>query len=96
MSILLTMNKHHLLLLFVFVHAENSLNKLKLYNNWLAQVGNSILENVMWNSSKLINFAHLWNLANQSILNKAHVIETTKACTVAFMKARSSFVVQCK
>ena len=25
------------------------------------------------------------------MLNKAHVIETTKACKVAFMKARGSF-----
>ena len=32
-------------------------------------------------------------LANQSTLNKAHAIEITKACTVAFMKARNSLVV---
>ena len=48
----------------------------------------------MWNSSKPIKFPHLWKLANQSTLNKAHVIEITKACKVAFMKARDSFVVQ--
>ena len=47
----------------------------------------------MWNSSKPIKFPHLWKLANQSTLNKAHVIEVTKACKVAFMKARDSFVV---
>ena len=31
---------------------------------------------------------------NQSTLNKAYMIETTKACTVAFMKARNSVVVR--
>ena len=31
---------------------------------------------------------------NQSTLNKAHVIEITKACKVAFMEARDSFVVR--
>ena len=40
--------------------------------------------------------AHLQKLANQSTLNKAHMIERTKACTVAFMKARNSLVVPCK
>ena len=29
------------------------------------------------------------------MLNKAHMIKITKACTVTFMKARKSFVVQC-
>ena len=29
-------------------------------------------------------------------MNKAHVIEITKACTVAFMKARNSLVVHCR
>ena len=48
----------------------------------------------MWNSSKPIKFPHLWKLANQSTLNKAHVIEITKACKVAFMKARDSFVIR--
>ena len=40
--------------------------------------------------------AHLQKLANQSRLNKAHVIEITKACTVAFMKARNCLVVRCR
>ena len=35
----------------------------------------------------------LQTLANQSTLNKAHVIEIAKACTVASMKARNSLVV---
>ena len=39
---------------------------------------------------------HLSTLANQSTLNKGHEIEITKACTVAFMKARNSLVVQCR
>ena len=30
------------------------------------------------------------------MLNKAHVIEITKACIVAFMKARNSLVVPCR
>ena len=33
---------------------------------------------------------------SQSTLNKARVIEITKTCTVAFMKARNSLVVSCK
>ena len=68
--------------------------KLKLYENLLAQVVNNILGSATWNSSKPIKFPHLWKLANQSTLNKAHVIEITKACKVAFMKARDSFVVR--
>ena len=39
---------------------------------------------------------HLYILAKQSTLNKAHVIEITKVRTVAFMKARNSLVVQCR
>ena len=35
-------------------------------------------------------------LANQSTLNKAHVVEITKACIVAFMKARNYSVVSCR
>ena len=50
----------------------------------------------MWNSSKAIKFPHLWKLANQSTLNKAYVIEITKACKVTFMKVRDSFVVRCR
>ena len=30
------------------------------------------------------------------MLNKAHVIEIAKACTVAFMKARNSVDVRCR
>ena len=33
-------------------------------------------------------------IISQSPLNKAHVIEITKGCTVAFMKASYSLVVQ--
>ena len=55
---------------------------------------NSISECVMWISKKPNKFAHLYESANQSMLNKAHIAETTKACTVGFMKARSSLVVQ--
>ena len=36
----------------------------------------------------------LLTLANRSTLNKTHVIEIKKACTVVFMKARNSLVVQ--
>ena len=50
----------------------------------------------MRNSSKPIKFAHYWKLANQSTLNKAHEIEITNACTVAFMKARDSLVFLCR
>ena len=32
-------------------------------------------------------------MANQSTLNKTHLIEITKACIAAFMKARNSLVV---
>ena len=74
---------------FCFPHAEYNLIKLKLYNNWSAQA-------VMWHSRKPIKFAHLWKLASQSTLNMANVIEITKACTVAFMKAKNSLVVQCR
>ena len=34
---------------FCFTHAEHNLIKLNLYNNWLAQAVNSILECAMWN-----------------------------------------------
>ena len=33
---------------------------------------------------------------NVLMLNKAHVIEITKACSVLFMKARSSLTVRCR
>ena len=35
-------------------------------------------------------------LVNQSMLNKAHIIEITKAYTVVFMKAKSSLVACCR
>ena len=44
---------------FCFTHAEHSLIKLKLYNNWSAQDFNSISECAMWNSKKPIKFAGL-------------------------------------
>ena len=50
----------------------------------------------MWNSKKPIKCAHFEKLANQSTLNKAHVIEITKACIVAFLKARNSLVAWCR
>ena len=57
-----------------------------------AQLVNNISESAIGNSSKPIKFPHLRKLDNQSTLNKGHVIEITKACKVAFMKARDSFV----
>ena len=60
------------------------------------QAVNNISESAMRNLSKPIQFPHFWKLANQSTLTKAHVIEVTKACKVAFMKARDSFVVRCR
>ena len=48
----------------------------------------------MWNSSKPSKFYYLQKLADQPTLNKAHVIERTKAFTVAFMKARNYLVVR--
>ena len=53
---------------------------------------NNISESAMSNSKKPIKFTHLSKLANQSTLNVAHVIEITKTCTVAFIKARNSLV----
>ena len=100
MSILLIMNKHHLLFLLLrfVLHMLNIIwLNLKLYNNWSAQAVNSILESAMWNSSKPVKFAHLWKLTNQSTLNKAHVIKITKSsCTVTFRKARNSLVIRCR
>ena len=58
------------------------------------QAVNNISESAMWNWSKPIKFLHLWKLANQSMLNKAHVIEITKVRKIAFMKARDSLVVR--
>ena len=87
-------NNEQTSLVFFIAHAEHNLIKLKLYNNLSAQAFNNISQSSMWNSSKSIKFPHLWKLSNQSTLNKAHVIEITKACKVAFMKARESFVVQ--
>ena len=74
---------------FCFAYAKHNWIKLKLYNNWSAQAA-------MWNSSKPIKFAHLWKLASQSTLNKAHVIEIIRVCAVAFEKVRNSLVVRCR
>ena len=64
-----------------FAHPEDNLIKFKLY--------------VKFKQTNQIS--HLETLANQSTLNKAHVIEITKACTVTSMKARNSLVVvQCR
>ena len=80
----------------LFENAKHNLIKLKFYNNWSAQAINNISESALWYSSKPIKFSHLWKLANQWTLNKSHVIETTKACTVAFMKAINSLVIRCR
>ena len=48
----------------------------------------------MSNSSKPIKFAYLRKLAYQSTLNGAYMIEITKACKVAFMKATTFLVVR--
>ena len=65
--------------MFCFAHSEHNLIKLKLYNNWSAQAVNNISESPMWNSKQTNQIHHLWTLANQSTLNKADVIEITKA-----------------
>ena len=83
MSILLTMNKHHL---FYFVHAEHNLIKLKLY----------LVLGECYVKFKQTNQICSPLKISQLTLNKAHVIEITKACTVAFMKARNSLVFRCK
>ena len=44
------------------------------------------------NWSKPTKFAHLQELANQYMMNVAHVIEIIKTSRVAFMKARNSWV----
>ena len=49
----------------------------------------------MWNSKKPIKFAHLEKLANQSML-KAHVIEITKACVAALIRAKNSLGFWCR
>ena len=86
---------------FCFAHADYNLIKLKLCTNWSAQ---AVMWNLskpnkfahLWKLAKPIKFAHLWKLANQSTLNKAHLIEITKACAVAFMKVRNSLAVRCR
>ena len=50
----------------------------------------------MSNLCKPTKFAHLQKLANQSTLNGTHVIEITKACTVALMKARNFLIFRCR
>ena len=87
------MNKPHLhsLLERFVLHMPNIIN---LYTTWSAQAVNSISEDAIRNSSKPIKFPHLWKLVNQSTLNKANMIEITKACKFAFMKARNFVVVR--
>ena len=46
----------------------------------------------MSNSSKPVKFTHLQKLANQSALNGAYVIEITKTCTLALIKARKYLI----
>ena len=87
-------NNEQASLVFFIAHAEHNLIKLKLCNNQAAQDVNNVSESTIWNWSKPIKFPHLWKLANQSTLNKAHVIEIKKACKVAFMQARESVVVR--
>ena len=70
-------NNEQTSLVFFIAHAEHNLIKLKLYNNKSAQTVNIISESGMWNSSKPIKCPHVWKLANELTLNKAHVIETT-------------------
>ena len=69
---------------------------IKILLKLSTQSVNNISEIGVWNSSKAIKCPHLGKLANELTLNKAHVIEVTKACRVAFMKARESFVVRCR
>ena len=78
---------------FCFTYAKHNLIKLILYNNWSGQAVSNISKCAMWNSKKPIKFFHHWKLVSQSTLNQAHVIEITKRCTVAFMKARNYLVV---
>ena len=91
MSILLTMNKHRLHLLLHFVLHMPNIIKLKLYDNWSVQAVNTS-ESAIWNSSKPIKFL----IFKHQPINKAHVIEITKTCLAAFMKARNSLVVRCR
>ena len=89
MSILQTMNKNRSCSLLHMLNNLINLNYIIINQRKLLTVFSTT-----WNSSKPIKFPHRWKLANQSTLNKAHVIEITKACKVAFMKARDSFVVR--
>ena len=41
---------------FCFTHAEHRLIKLKLYNKWSAQAGNSVLCEIQRNQSNLLSF----------------------------------------
>ena len=73
-------NNEQASLVFFIAHAKQNLIKLKLYSNQSIQAVNNISESGMWNSIKPMQFPYLWKLANQSMLNKAHEIEITKAC----------------
>ena len=46
----------------------------------------------MSNSCKLIKFAPLQKLANQSRFNRTHMKEITKTCTVVLMEARNPLI----
>ena len=83
-SKLLTLNKHRFCCV-LFCTCRTA---------WSVKAVNNILESTMSNLSKPIKFTHLWKLANQSTSKGARATEITKACTVAFMKARNSLVVQ--
>ena len=77
----------------------NLFYKFNLYSNWSAQAVDSNSEcsicEIQRNQSNLVTFKNcpmnqLW------LKHKAHVIEITKACIVAFIKARNSLVVWCR
>ena len=96
---MLTINKHCLqsLLLCFVLHMPNiiqlNLSYIIIDQHKLLTIFRSVLCEIQRNQSNLLTFV---KLANQSTLNKAHMIEITKACIVAFMKARNSSVVSCR
>ena len=49
-------NNEQVSLVFFIAHAKHNLIKLRLYNNWSAQVVNNVSEFATWNSSKSIKF----------------------------------------
>ena len=84
MPILLIKNKHCLHLPLCFGLRMSNIIELNL--NYIL-IDQRKLCHVKLKQTNQI--AHVKKLANQSLLNKAHVIEITKACTVAFIKARN-------